>query len=184
MRTVEAINEEIVAAVCAVEYLPYGGEQVDQLQHALQCAALAVANGADDELIVAALLHDVGRSPLLVRDGGSADHGELAQRWLADRTGNRVAWLVGQHVPAKRFLCTIEPGYDLSEPSLRSLSAQGGPMSSDELERFRAHPDWESAVELRRWDDIAKDPAARVAPLASYQPQLRAVIAATLPSGR
>lgn len=182
MRTVEETHEEIVAAVAAAEHLPYDGEQVDQLQHALQCAALAAATGADEELTVAALLHDVGRSPLLVRDGRTADHGEFAQCWLKRRVGERVAWLVGQHVPAKRFLCTIEPGYDLSEPSVRSLRAQGGPMSSDELERFRAQPDWERAVELRRWDDLAKDPDARVAPLASYQPQLRRVIVAALES--
>ena len=36
------------------------GEGVTMLEHALQAAALAVAERADDSLVVAALLHDVG----------------------------------------------------------------------------------------------------------------------------
>ena len=39
----------------------YGGEAVSELEHALQCAELAEAAGADQELVLAALLHDVGR---------------------------------------------------------------------------------------------------------------------------
>jgi gamma-butyrobetaine dioxygenase len=39
----------------------YGGEAVSELEHALQCAELAAAAGADEELVLAALLHDVGR---------------------------------------------------------------------------------------------------------------------------
>ena len=38
----------------------YSGESVTQLEHALQCALLAEAEGADDELVTAALLHDLG----------------------------------------------------------------------------------------------------------------------------
>ncbi len=37
----------------------YGGEQVTQVEHALQCAALAQRSGASTPLIVAALLHDI-----------------------------------------------------------------------------------------------------------------------------
>lgn len=177
---VDAVHGELIGALRAVEHLPYGGEQLDQLQHALQCAALARAAGAGDELIVAALLHDVGRSPALIDSAQGADHGENAERWLAPRTGARVAWLVGQHVPAKRFLCAVEPYYDLSEPSARSLRAQGGPMTPGEVEQFRAHPDAGQAIDLRRWDDLAKDPEARVAPLADYEAPLRRVIAAAL----
>ena len=48
----------------AARYLTWGDdpydERVSQLDHALQCAALAHASGADDALITAALLHDIG----------------------------------------------------------------------------------------------------------------------------
>jgi len=39
----------------------YGGEVVSELEHALQCAELAREGGADEELQLACLLHDVGR---------------------------------------------------------------------------------------------------------------------------
>src|SRR5260370_16520593 len=39
----------------------YGGERVSELAHALQCAELAEAGGADPHLTLACLLHDAGR---------------------------------------------------------------------------------------------------------------------------
>ena len=41
------------------------GEPVDEHDHAMQCAAMAVADGADTELVVAAALHDIGYHPLV-----------------------------------------------------------------------------------------------------------------------
>lgn len=172
---------EILGALDAVRDLPYDDEPVDQLQHALQCAALARDAGSDCEVVVAALLHDVGRSPVVLAEVGSqadGDHGDLAARWLAPRVGERVAWLARQHVAAKRYLRAVDPGYPLTAASLRSLQAQGGPMGDAELAAFRAHPWWREAVALRRWDDAGKRAGLRVPGLPSYRPQLREVIAA------
>src|SRR3954462_2079531 len=78
-------------------------EAVDELDHALQSATRAVADGADDELVLAAALHDVAHSPFF--DAASARcHDETARHWLAQRFGERVGWLAGQHVAAKRYL--------------------------------------------------------------------------------
>jgi len=41
----------------------YDGEPVTQLEHALQTAHLAEASGADDALVTACLLHDLGHDP-------------------------------------------------------------------------------------------------------------------------
>ena len=38
----------------------FGGYQIDRFTHSLQSAARAEADGADDEWVVAALLHDIG----------------------------------------------------------------------------------------------------------------------------
>lgn len=49
----------------------YGGEAVSELEHALQAADLAREAGADEELQLACLLHDVGRfavDPSLISD--------------------------------------------------------------------------------------------------------------------
>jgi predicted HD phosphohydrolase len=138
-------------------------EAVDELDHALQAAACAVADGADDELVLAAALHDVAHSPLL--GAASRAHDEEARRWLQPRFGDRVAWLAGAHVAAKQYLVATEPGYGaaLSETSVLSLAAQGGAHVDP---HFTDHQWWPDALRLRRYDDAAKDPAASGATIA------------------
>lgn len=154
-------------------------EAVTQEEHALQCAALARAAGADDELVAAALLHDVGHllapprdpdAPRVSRESPSTHHGGHGAALLRGLTSERVAWLVEHHVVAKRYLCTVEPAYaaGLSPASVRSLQAQGGIIDAATCLELEAHPWFADAVRLRRWDDGAKDPAARVAEFGAY----------------
>ena len=177
--TVETIHARVLSALDAVKDLPYDREPVSQLEHALQCAALARASGADDEVVVAALLHDVGRSPVVLWELGAAgEHGRVAREWLAPLAGERVAWLAGQHVPAKRYLVATDASYSdgLTATSLRTLRRQGGPMSPQEIREFESHPQWREAVALRRWDDLGKEAGARVEPLEAYEGMLRRVV--------
>lgn len=178
----ERVYGRIRDAVFAMEDLPYGGEPVDQLQHALQCAALAYRAGGGSEIMVAALLHDIGRSPVVLHEAGvlTGDHGEVARWWLQPLVGERVAWLAAQHVPAKRYLCAIDPAYELSDVSQRTLLDQGGPMNAEEVTWFESQSGWENAVRLRRWDDMAKVPGISVPPFEAYEKELKAVISATL----
>lgn len=136
-------------------------EAVDELDHALLAAAQAeTRHPADDELVVAALLHDVAHSPLLAAAG--QPHDEVARNWLTPRFGQRVGWLAGAHVVAKRHLAQVDPAYAsaLSDTSIRSLARQGGPAPVGP--EWTEHPWWEAALELRRCDDAAKDPNASV----------------------
>tara|TARA_B100000809_G_scaffold204038_1_gene205301 strand:- start:1969 stop:2559 length:591 start_codon:yes stop_codon:yes gene_type:complete len=145
----------------------YGGEAVTQLEHALQTAQLAEQQSRPPEEIVAALLHDVGH---LLHDLGDdcAERGiddvhELAgARWLVGDAGfiPAISEPVRLHVPAKRFLCAVDADYhaQLSAASQLSLSLQGGPFTKDEVAAFRETPYSESAVRLRGWDDLAKQP--------------------------
>jgi predicted HD phosphohydrolase len=178
---VVVVVEEILEACRSMAGLPYDGEPVDQLEHALQCASLARSAGAGPELVVAALLHDIARAPAVAGipyDGPREHHGEAAARWLEPRVGPRIAWLAEAHVPAKRYLVATDPGYRarLSSVSARTLSAQGGPMSEDEIAAFRSVPGWREAVELRLFDDRAKVPGAAVPGLACYRAELEAVV--------
>lgn len=141
----------------------YGHEAVSQLEHALQAAALAESDDASDALITASLLHDVGHLlhdlPDDAPDQGIDDrHEELAAVWLTDHFREAVSEPARLHVAAKRYLCATSGSYrqHLSPPSQLSLQLQGGPMSSDEVAAFRAHPWSNDAVRLRIWDDQAK----------------------------
>jgi predicted HD phosphohydrolase len=174
---------EIIAACNSMHGLPYDGEPVDQLQHALQCAQLARTEHDDAEFVIACLLHDIARAPAVAGvpyDGTSEHHGEACARWLESRVGKRVAWLAEQHVPAKRYLVATDPEYraQLSEVSERTLQAQGGAMSSEEIESFRRNPDWEQAVSLRRIDDRGKVPEIEVPGLEAYRDTLLRVVEA------
>ena len=152
--------DSVLAMIDDLAGLPYGLEPVDQRAHALQTARLALDAGSDDELVVAALLHDIGRHHEVEDDYPGLVHEEAARRWLGRFFSIRVAWLVGAHVPAKRYLVTTDPGYFdlLSQASVVSLGEQNGPMTPDEVAEFESHPWYPDAVALRRWDDQAKVP--------------------------
>jgi phosphonate degradation associated HDIG domain protein len=168
-----AVAERLVAVY---EVLGEGryDEAVTQATHAAQCAALARAAGADDSLVVAALLHDLGH--LLGGDGRAAErtrdlrHEEVAARFLSRWFGTSVTEPIRHHVAAKRYLCAVEPDYHdtLSPASVRSLELQGGVMTADEADAFARLPGAEAAAALRRWDDLAKDPTLVVPPVRSY----------------
>ena len=156
-------------------------EVVTEREHALQAAQLAEASGASDATVAAALLHDVGRL-LIGADVGllAADraHDEVGERYLRRWFGPEVTAPVGLHVEAKRYLCATEPDYlgRLSAVSVRSLDVQGGPMNEAEVEAFRAGEGWESAVQLRRWDDEAKREDHRTKAVADYRPMLERLV--------
>ena len=154
------------AALCAMlprlAALPLRGEPVDQLAHAMQTAQLAIADGADDALVVAAALHDVARLPEVAGLHPGLPHEAAAARFCGDLLGSRVGWLVGAHVLAKRVLVATDPAYarGLSGASTSSLALPGGAAGGAELERFTGHTWATDALRLRRWDDLAKVPGA------------------------
>lgn len=145
----------------------YGLSDVNQLQHGLQAAAWAERNGEPASLIVAALLHDIGHMVHHLgedpaREGVDDLHEELGADFLAKHFEPDVVEPVRLHVPAKRYLCAVDPTYfgRLSEDSVRSLALQGGPMSPAEVVTFERHAFADAAVRLRRLDEAAKDPSA------------------------
>ena len=158
----------------------YSGEPVTQLQHALQSAALAEGEGADDELITAALLHDLGH---LVHDLGETPtlqgvddlHQFIAIPFLRGLFSARVLGAVQGHVDAKRYLCATRPGYlaALSADSQRSLVLQGGVFDAAQAHAFIAQPGAQEAVRLRLWDDAAKSATMSTPPLAHYLQRAR-----------
>jgi phosphonate degradation associated HDIG domain protein len=161
----------------------YGGEAVTQEEHALQAAACAMADGADDALVAAALLHDIGHLlhdlPDDAPDDGVDDHHENSGgAFVEAHFGPEVCEPVRLHVAAKRYLTAVEPDYmaKLSEPSVTSLMLQGGPMSEEEQATFRSNPHWQAALRLRRYDEEAKIPGAKTPTVADFTDLLRRLV--------
>ena len=159
----------------------YSGEPVTQLQHALQAAQLAQQEGSQEELIVAALLHDLGH---LINDQGETPtlrrindrHEYVALPFLRNLFGPAVLQPIRLHVDAKRYLCARGNGLlngagywaELSDDSRRSLELQGGIFSDAEADAFIAQPFAADAVRVRIWDDLAKSADASTPPLDEY----------------
>jgi gamma-butyrobetaine dioxygenase len=159
----------------------YFGEAVSQTAHALQSAHLAERAGAEDTLVAAALLHDVGHLlhglPEDVAERGiDGRHEQGGADWLARHFGPAVSEPVRLHVAAKRYLCAVEPAYltGLSPASRRSLALQGGPFDAAGVRAFEAEPYFRDAVRLRRWDDEAKVSGLAVPGLDHYRGRLAA----------
>jgi phosphonate degradation associated HDIG domain protein len=169
--------EAVFAQFGATRYAGLHSEPVTALQHALQCAQLAEWAHADDALVAASLLHDVGHFIDADPVSASVDdvHEMRAVPFLASTFSTDVVEPVRLHVQAKRYLVATDPRYlgGLSPASVHSLHLQGGPMGDDEVLLFEALPFAEQAVALRRWDDLAKRPRKKTPPLEHYLPLLR-----------
>jgi len=169
----------------------YGTEAISELEHALQIAELAEKMSGDPELVCAALLHDIGRvavrqdeiSDTLVPDhmgktDGGRGHDDAGAALLEDHFSERVLAGIRLHVAAKRYLCTVEPAYRdiISGGSIHTMALQGGLMSDDEVEAFRAMPYSDDAVQIRRWDDMAKVVGLETRPLEHWRPLVERLI--------
>lgn len=159
-------DENCIAAIEAL-FKAYGslryGEEVTQLEHALQCGFLAQESGAAPALILAAVLHDIGH--MLHPDAAAAvaadqndAHERLGAQALSKWFGRSVSEPVRLHVQAKRWLCLRHQDYweQLSPLSKRTLELQGGAMTAPEADEFERLPYSREALQLRRWDDLAK----------------------------
>lgn len=150
----------------------YAGEKVSQLEHMAQAAQLAEAQGFDEEVILAAFLHDIGHLAEPPKDGdsrsasrqemdgyGIRDHEELGAAFLRERGfSKKVSRLVESHVEAKRYLTFKDPAYygNLSDASKRTLEYQGGPMTAEEAAAFEQYPLFDLIIRMRNWDEQAK----------------------------
>ena len=170
---------DLFAQLGALHY----GEDVSQLEHALQTAHHAKLDDAPPALVAAALLHDVGH--MMQKAGEDAAdrgidtrHEHISAGYLARAFGPEVTEPIRLHVAAKRYRVAIDPAYHerLSAASLQSLALQGGPMSAVEVEAFLADPASPAALRLRGYDEAGKAPEAEVAGFETYQDLLRDLI--------
>jgi [1-hydroxy-2-(trimethylamino)ethyl]phosphonate dioxygenase len=161
----------------------YLGEPVTMGEHMLQGATIAEQNGQPEEIIVAALLHDIGHftsefGTFTMDDTEDRHHedagGEVLERFFPTVITDCVRY----HVAAKRYLCATRPEYLslLSEASVRSLNLQGGPMQPDEVAAFESNPNLEKIVAVRYLDDAGKHPQMETPDFWHFAPMVQRMV--------
>lgn len=174
--------QTLVALFDAEGAQDYLGESVTMAQHMLQTGQAARQAGAGRDLVVAAVVHDVGHfsgalSGRELMAGTDNHHDEAGAAWLGQWFGPEITEPVRLHVDAKRYLCATDPAYyeQLSDASKYTMSVQGGEMDRAEVEEFAKRAYAEPAVMLRRYDDLGKDPDAGDLGLADFREDIEAM---------
>jgi len=128
--------------------------RVDRLEHSLQTATRALRDGAGDELVVCALLHDIGDL------GAPANHGAFAAAILEPYVSERNAWIVRHHPAFTGYYYAHHWGGDRHA-----------------RERHRGHEYFEACLEFcERWDQVSFDPDYDSLPLEAFEPLVRDVL--------
>ena len=159
----------------------YIGEEITQLEHACQSAQFAERDGQDDEVILAAFLHDLGH--LLDEEEnaedmngyGVKDHEAIGAEYLKARGfSDKLTLLIKSHVEAKRYLCAVNKRYydNLSHASKMTLEFQGGVMSEEEVKTFESNPFKNLIIKMRTWDEAAKEKDVPLPDLEVYRDKI------------
>ncbi len=149
---VAALPDRILAALRDLEQ-SLAGYQISRLEHSLQSATRAERDGADIEMIVGALIHDLGD------DLAPLNHSQLAAAIIRPYVRSEVAWIIEHHGVFQMHYC-------------------GDAMSADKDAReiYRGHKWFDSCEKFcERWDQMSFDPDYTSYPLAHFEPMVREI---------
>ncbi len=131
------------------------GYKIDRFQHSLQTATRAHREGAEEEMVVAALLHDIGDTI------SPENHSELGASVLQPYVSAKTHWIIKHHGVFQGYYYFHHVGGD-----------------RDARERFRGHPMFQPCADFcHRWDQNSFDPEYDTMPLEAFEPALRRVFA-------
>jgi len=188
-RKIDKITDEIFELYEKYGQADYIGEPVSQLEHMSQTAQLAIQEGYDDEVVLAAFFHDIGHICVQSRAENSMDgygtrrHEQIGADFLRNKEfPDKMAKLVEYHVQAKRYLTFKFPHYydSLSEASKHTLEFQGGKMSPPEALTFEQDPLFETSIAMRKWDELAKEVGVPIISLAELKVRARNILEISL----
>ncbi|MEM7464238.1 MAG: HD domain-containing protein [Pseudomonadota bacterium] len=161
----------------------YLGEPVTMGQHMLQGATIAEQNSQTEEIIVAALLHDIGHftsefGTFTMDDVEDRLHEHAGAEVLDQFFPTVITDCVRHHVAAKRYLCATRPEYfnRLSEASVHSLNLQGGPMDDSEVREFEEMPNFKQIIAVRYLDDAGKIPDMQTPDFWHFAPMVQRMV--------
>ena len=133
------------------------GYQVSRLEHSLQTATRALNDKADDEMIVAALLHDIGDefAPL--------NHSEYAAAVLRPYVTEKIHWIVEKHGIFQLYYYAHHLGGN-----------------KNEKEKYKGHKYYQATIDFcEKWDQKSFDPNYDTLPLEKFKPYVRKIFSRT-----
>lgn len=129
------------------------GYQISRYQHSLQTATRAMRDGADIEMIVAALIHDIGD------DLSPENHSQVAASIIRPYVRAEVTWVVNMHgIFQYKYY-----GHHID-------------VDPDQRDAYRDHPWFDSCANFcEQWDQESFDPNYPTEPIETFEPMLREV---------
>jgi len=129
------------------------GYKITSLEHVLQTATRAEKAGADDEMVVAALIHDIGD------DLAPENHSQMAAAIIRPYVREQVTWILEMHGIFQMAYYADMLG-----------------LNPDERERYRGHKWFDEAERFcRDWDQLSFDPDYKSYPLSHFEDRVRAI---------
>jgi len=151
---IERLPDRILDALRALDDT-LGGYRVTRLEHSLQAASRAEDDGADEEMVLGALLHDLGD------DLAPGNHSQYAAAIIRPYVRPEVSWVVEHHGLFQKVYYAHHFGED---PNARDA--------------YRDHPYHDACARFcERWDQAAFDPDYPTRPLEHFEPLVRRIFA-------
>jgi len=129
------------------------GYKINRLEHSLQSATRALKDKADDEMIVAALLHDIGDelAPL--------NHSEYAAAVLKPYVSEKIHWIVKKHGEFQMY-----------------YYAHHFEGNRNQREKYKGHKYYEDTVSFcENWDQKSFDPNYKSLTLKDFKPYVKKI---------
>ena len=129
------------------------GYQVSRLEHSLQTATRALLDKADDEMIVAALLHDIGDELAF------HNHSEFAATILKPYVSQKTHWIIEMHGLFQLYYYAHHLGYD-----------------KNEREKYKGHKNYKDTIDFcENWDQKSFDPNFKSLTLKDFEPYVKKI---------
>ncbi|MEM7133596.1 MAG: HD domain-containing protein [Chloroflexota bacterium] len=148
----ESLSDRLLAAVDKLKY-SLSGYKVSRYEHSLQSATHAYYNGEDEEMVVAALLHDIGD------ELAPYTHGEMVAAILKPYMSEKTCWIIKHHGLFQMIYYAHFVGGD---PNARDL--------------YKDHPWYDDCVRFcEKYDQNCFDPDFESLPIDFFEPMVRRV---------
>ena len=131
------------------------GYQISRLEHSLQSATRAYKNGENEEMVVAALLHDIGD------ELAPMNHSEYAAAILKPYVSKKTHWIIEKHGEFQAYYYAHHLGGNRNK-----------------RDKYKGHKYYDACVKFcEKYDQCSFDPNYKSYPLKKFEPMVRNIFA-------